>query len=444
MPPRVAVVGSGISGLSAAWSLGADARVTLFEAGSHFGGHSHTVDLTLDGVSHGVDTGFLVFNHRTYPGLVRLFDELKIDTATSEMSFSVQQRDAAGGGLEWSGTSLNAVFAQRRNLLRPGFWRMLAQIVRFNHLATSIAARGAEQELQQTIGDFLDQHRFGRDFRDAYFLPMIGCIWSCPTDVMLAFPVATMIRFCHNHGLLQLTDRPQWHTVRGGSRRYVRRLLERIPDARLNTPVRALRRLPPGLGGAGVKLSTDAGEEIFDDVVLACHSDQALALFAECNALERNLLGAIRYQPNRAVLHTDISVLPRRRLAWAAWNYERATATATDDGRGTSQPGVCLHYLINRLQPLPWATPVIVSLNPLRPIDPAQTLGVFDYSHPVFDQAAIDAQARLHQIQGRSHVWYCGAWAGYGFHEDGLRSGLAAADALRKRWAQQPGLARAA
>jgi uncharacterized protein len=442
MAPRVAVVGSGISGLAAAWALAADARVTLFEAGGHFGGHSHTVDVTLDGVSHGVDTGFLVFNHRTYPGLVRLFDELKIDTAMSQMSFSVQRRDPGGAGLEWSGTSLNAVFAQRSNLLRPGFWRMLAQIVRFNGLATAIAARGAEQELAQTIGDFLDQHRFGQDFREAYFLPMIGCIWSCPTDVMLGFPVATMIRFCHNHGLLQLTDRPQWYTVRGGSRQYVRRLLERIPDARLNTPVHAVHRLPPGLGSAGVKVRTDSGEEIFDEVVLACHSDQALALLADSDARERSLLGAIRYQPNRAVLHTDTSMMPKRRLAWAAWNYERAAPSA--NAPEGAPPGVCLHYWINRLQPLPWATPVIVSLNPARPIDPAQTLGVFDYSHPVFDQAALSAQARLREIQGRSHVWFCGAWAGYGFHEDGLRSGLAAADALRRRWAQRQGLARAA
>lgn len=427
---RVAVVGSGIAGLAAAHRLRDDAHVTLFESGRHFGGHANTVDVTLPGpagpVTHGVDTGFLVFNHRTYPNLVRLFDELGVPTAASDMSFSVQ---SPATGLEWSGSDLASVFAQRRNLLRPRFWHMLAEILRFNRLATAIATRGADAELDEPIGDFLDRHRFGAGFRDGYFLPMIGCIWSCPTDQMLRFPVGTMIRFCHNHGLIQVSDRPQWHTVRGGSREYVRRIVAGLDDARLATPVRQVRRLPPGHGGAGVMVVTDAGEERFDEAVLACHSDQSLALLADAAPDERALLGAIRYQPNRAVLHTDAGVMPRSRRAWAAWNYERAADASSE------QASVCLHYWINRLQPLPWSTPVVVSLNPVRPIDPARVIAEFDYAHPVFDLGAIDAQRRLPGIQGRSHVWFCGAWTRYGFHEDGLASALAVVDAMRARWA---------
>ena len=427
---RVAVVGSGISGLASAHALAGEARVTLFEAGDYFGGHTHTVDITLDGpdgpVTHGVDTGFLVFNHRTYPQLVRLFAELGVETAASEMSFSVQARQDR---LEWSGCDLNTVFAQRSNLVRPRFLSMLRDVLRFNKLTTAIAERGHDAELAEPIGDFLARERFGSAFRDWYFLPMVGCIWSCPTDQMLRFPIGTMIRFCHNHGLIQVTDRPQWHTVRGGAKHYVQKMLQAIPDARLNTPVRSVRRVPPGDGHGGVMVATDQGSERFDEVVLACHSDQSLALLADATAAEREVLGAIRYHPNRAVLHTDASVLPRRKLAWAAWNYARAA----DAGR--EQAGVCLHYLINRLQPLPWSQPVVVSLNPdpAHPPDPASVLGQWDYSHPVFDAAAVQAQGRLPELQGRHHVWFAGAWTRYGFHEDGLMSALNVVQGLRQR-----------
>ncbi len=416
---RIAVIGSGISGLSVAHALAPLAHVTLFEADAHFGGHSHTVDVRLNGVRHGVDTGFLVFNHRTYPRLVELFRALDVPTAASEMSFSVQVPQQ---GIEWSGCDLNTVFAQRSNLLRPRFLGMLAQILRFNRLATGIAEAGDDASMAEPIGDFLSRHGFGEAFRDWYLLPMLGCIWSCPTDQMLRFPVATMIRFCHNHGLIQVSDRPQWHTVVGGSRVYVQKMLASVPDARLRTAVRAVRRMA---GGAIV--ASDAGSEHFDEVVLACHSDQSLALLDDVRVDERALLGAIRYQPNQAVLHTDTSVLPQRRLAWAAWNYERAAQSARE------QSAVCLHYLINRLQPLPWSTPVVVSLNPSRRIAPDKVIGSYAYSHPVFDAAAIDAQRRLPLLQGRDHTWFCGAWTRYGFHEDGLMSGLAVAAALQER-----------
>jgi uncharacterized protein len=312
----------------------------------------------------------------------------------------------------------------------PRFWSMLADIVRFNRLASALAE--SAEELDEPIGDFLDRHRFGNAFRDGYFLPMIGCIWSCPTDQMLRFPIGTMVRFCSNHGLIQLTDRPQWHTVRGGSKHYVAKMLAPIADARLNNPVRAVLRLPPGQGKSGVMVLTDQGSERFDDVVLASHTDQSLALLADADADERRVLGAIRYQPNRVLLHTDASMLPKRQRAWAAWNYERAAE------RSREEAAVCLHYLINRLQPLPWSRPLIVSMNPVRAVRDDAVLGEWSYAHPVFDRAAVAAQRELPAIQGRSHVWFCGAWTRYGFHEDGLTSGLAVVEGLRARWATEP------
>jgi predicted NAD/FAD-binding protein len=421
---KVAVIGSGISGLAAAHRLASRARVTLFEAGAYFGGHTHTVDVTLptaDGrrVTHGVDTGFLVFNQRTYPQLIALFERLGVATSPSDMSFSVQVPGASPGGpLEWAGSDLSSVFAQRGNLVRPRFWRMLAQILRFNRLASEIAEAEADAELGQPLQAFLQAHGFSREFQEWYLLPMIGCIWSCPTEQMLRFPVGTLVRFCHNHGLLQVRGRPQWHTVTGGARNYVTRILAGIADKRIATPVLSVQR-----DDDGVDIRTAAGGERFDYAVIAAHSDQALAMLADAGGEERRLLGAIGYQPNQAVLHTDASVLPSRPRAWAAWNHERAA------GDGTA-PRVCLHYLLNRLQPLPWPQPVIVSLNPVRPIDRSRILGEYSYAHPVFDQAAVRAQGQLSRIQGKRRTWFAGAWTGYGFHEDGLKSGLAAARAL--------------
>ena len=423
---KVAIVGSGIAGLGAAHALRGKAGITLFEAGDYFGGHTHTVDIHLSTptglVTHGIDTGFLVFNERTYPQLIALFAELGVPTAKSDMSFSVQAPGAAGQrALEWSGSSLNTVFAQRRNLLNPRFLRMLRDVMRFNQLATDIALRNAEGELMQPLSAFLDQHQLSAEFRDWYFLPMLGCIWSCPTDQMLQFPVATMIRFCHNHGLIQVTNRPQWWTVNGGARQYVEKIVAGIADKRLNSPVQRVVR-----DALGVDVTVNGQTERFDKVILASHSDQSLALLGDASPQERAVLGAIRYQPNRAVLHTDTSVLPKKRRAWAAWNYERAANGRQDSAQ------VCLHYLINMLQPLPFDTPVVVSLNPLHDIDPRSIHGSYDYAHPVFDLAAIQAQSQLPQLQGQQNTYFCGAWAGYGFHEDGLKSGLAAANALLK------------
>lgn len=421
---KVAIVGSGISGLAVAHTLRGHADITLFEAGDYFGGHTHTVDVTLPTpqgpVTHGVDTGFLVFNERTYPNLINLFAELGVATAKSDMSFSVQVPGARNGGtLEWSGSSLATVFAQRGNLLNWRFLRMLRDLLRFNALATRIAEAGRDADLLQPLGDFLRDNRFSDEFRDWYFLPMIGCIWSCPTDQMLKFPVSTMIRFCHNHGLIQVADRPQWWTVTGGARNYVEKIIAHIPDKRLNTPVQLIER-----DDDGVRIITAGRAERFDKVVLATHSDQALALLRQPTAQEEALLGAIRYQPNRAVLHTDASVLPTNKSAWAAWNYERAA------GQDRESAQVCLHYLLNMLQPLPWQQPVVVSLNPVQDIPSGQVIGAYDYAHPVFDLAAIRAQQELPGLQGRQHTFFCGAWMGYGFHEDGLKAGLGVARQL--------------
>lgn len=441
--PRIAVIGSGISGLSAAWHLSDSSapmgahEVTLFESGGHFGGHANTVDVTLDGITHGVDTGFLVYNERTYPGLIALLDTLGVARARAEMSFSVQSPQARGRpAMEWSGHSLNTVFAQRSNLLRPQFWSMLLDIVRFNRLTTAMAHNGASAALGQPIGDFLDAYGFGTAFRDDYFLPMVACIWSCPTEQMLRFPMATMIRFCHNHGLLQISRRPQWYTVAGGSRTYVDKMLPRIKNTRLHTPVRALTRQE-----RGVIVHTDASAEPFDAVVLACHSDQALALLgSQATPYERQVLGAIRYQANRAVLHTDAALLPARRSVWAAWNYERAARPAGAASPSSSPASVCVHYLINHLQPLPWQQPVVVSLNPVREPRADRVLREIVYAHPVFDQAAIDAQAALPTLQGVAHTWYAGAWCGYGFHEDGFQAGLRAARSIQQTFQNPTGV----
>lgn len=420
---RIAIIGSGISGLAAARALtqaSGQHHVTLFESADYFGGHAHTVDVSLGGITHGVDTGFLVYNERTYPQLLRLFSELGVATAPAQMSFSVQAQ-----GLEWSGVDLASVFAQRRNLLRPAFWGMLADIVRFNQLATRMASNSEATWVEQSIGEFLTEHRFGSAFRNWYFLPMIACIWSCPSEQMLAFPMATLIRFCHNHGLLQITKRPQWYTVRGGSRQYVQAIVAGLHDARLNTAVSAVQR-----SVGGVRVHTANATESFDQVIFACHTVQTLRLLgAQASASEKQILGAIQYQSNRAVLHTDAALLPSKRSAWAAWNYE----SGGSDGAASQ---VCLHYLINHLQPLPWQQPVIVSLNPLREPRAGSVLQSFEYEHPVFDAAAIATQARLHAIQGHQRSWYCGAWSGYGFHEDGLKSGLAVAQTLLAGLAQ--------
>lgn len=430
----IAVIGAGISGLSCAWRLrggGVDGggspapRVTLYEANDYAGGHTHTVDAVVDGVSHPVDTGFLVFNYRTYPQLVALFETLRVETVASEMTFSVRLSGRGTRAIEWAGNDLNSVFIQRRNLADPRFLRMLADLVRFNRQTMALPRDGRSALDTWTLGEFLDAHRYSQSFRDWYLLPMAAAIWSCTTVQMRDFPLATFVNFCANHGLRQIADRPQWYTVRGGAKNYVERLVAALDDVRLETPALGVARIATG-GVDKVAVRSASGTALYDHVVLATHSDVSLGLLDGAARDERELLGAVRYQPNHAILHTDASVLPERRGAWAAWNYQCDIASSAPDDRS-----VCVHYLINRLQPVPFARPVMVSLNPVeRPRD-ATILQEFDYAHPVFDARAIRAQRRLPELQGRGNVWYCGAWTGYGFHEDGLRSGLAVADTIR-------------
>ena len=417
---EIAVVGAGISGLSCAYRLSqAGHAVTLYEANDYFGGHTHTVDVTLDGHTYGVDTGFLVFNHKTYPNLVALFDELNIETVSTDMSFSVKLPLGART-LEWAGGNLDAVFAQRRNAFSPKFLRMLSDILRFNKQTTAMALAGEDLASGISLGDFLQQHQYSEQFRSWYLLPMAGCIWSCPTEQMLAFPLSTFVRFCHNHGLLQVNGRPPWQTVKGGARQYVDKLLAGITATELNAPVTSITRRH---NGSSFRIAVEAAQNtrLFDHVVLASHSDQSLRLLKDATHAEQAVLSAVRYEPNRAVLHTDASCLPVNRKTWSAWNYQSESGPT---------PKVCVHYLINQLQPLPFTSPVIVSLNPIDEPDPRCVIDQYDYAHPIFDAAAIAAQSRLPTIQGQQNTWFAGAWTGYGFHEDGLKSGLAAAKAI--------------
>lgn len=408
---RIAVVGSGIAGLSAAWLLSRRHQVTLFEAEDRLGGHTHTVDVTLDGQTFPVDTGFLVFNHRTYPELTRLFDVLGVETVASDMSFSVRldQPD-----LEWAGTDLGTVFGQRRNLARPAFWRMLRDILRFNREAVreSTLASG------MSLGDYLKARGYGTPFIDWYLLPMAAAIWSCPASQMLEFPLSSFVTFCRNHGLLQVLDRPQWRTVKGGGREYVKKLAAGIGEIHLGQTIESLRPR-----GGRIELVSGSLSGVYDQIVLASHSDQSSAILAAHYPSQARLLQQMPYQPNRAVLHSDASLLPRRKKLWSAWNYQ------SGQGAHDHRP-VAVHYLINRLQPLPTETPVIVSLNPLQQPDPARVHGEFRYSHPVFTRQATAIQRQIEAANGRDGIWLAGAWLGYGFHEDGLASALRVARRL--------------
>lgn len=417
---RIAIIGSGISGNVAAYHLCRQHEVTVFEAGGHAGGHTHTHDIEHEGRRVAVDTGFIVCNDRTYPNFLALMQEIGVPLQSSDMSFSVQTAD----GLEYNGTTLNSLFAQRRNLLRPTFWRMIRDILRFNREAPALL-QSPDDSL--SLGDYLDAQGYSREFVEHYILPMGAAIWSAGTGTLRQFPARYFVRFFHHHGMLTVDDRPQWRTVQGGSARYVERLTAPFRDRiRLNTPVESVRRSP-----AGVFVKPSGTEpERFDRVFFACHSDQALRLLTDASAPEREVLGAIRYQRNDVVLHTDTRLLPRRNLAWAAWNYHLV------DG---ASERVAVTYHMNILQRITSRKPLLVTLNLSDRIDPSCIIRQMQYEHPVFTREAVAAQARHAEIDGLDRAYFCGAYWGFGFHEDGVVSALSALEHFRQmEHAQRP------
>jgi predicted NAD/FAD-binding protein len=412
---KVAVIGTGIAGLAAAWRTSLVHDVTVFEARATLGGHANTARIDLAGAAVAVDTGFIVFNPLSYPNFCAMLDHFDLASAVSDMSFSASVDD---GDYEYSSDGIGGIFAQKRNILRPRMWAMLADLVRLYRSAPEFStANDAE-----TLDSFLEAKGYSDAFRNDHILPMCAAIWSSPVETMRHYPVRAFFDFFNNHRLLQFSGRPEWRTIPGGSVNYVERLRREISGKiELGCPVRRVRRT---LAGVELVFDNDRSER-FDDVIMACHSDQAIAcLENDATPLERNYLGDIAYQTNTAYLHRDTTFMPCRRQAWASWNYRRA-------GRvGSDAETVSLTYWMNRLQPLDTSENVFVTLNPDCPPDPEHILRVDTYAHPVFDAAAIRAQKNLHTLQGQQNVWFCGAWLGSGFHEDGLQAGLAVAEAL--------------
>jgi len=385
-------------------------EITVYEGGDYAGGHTNTVMAEIDGVTTPVDTGFIVYNERNYPLFTRLLNELDVTTQRGDMSFSLSCRNS---GLEYSGSTLNTLFAQRRNLLRPSFYKMLAEIARFNRLQDELLAAPATE----TLADYLQRHNFSGPVVDDYLVPMAAAIWSAEPASILDFPAAYFGRFFANHGLLSINDRPQWRTIVGGSSNYVAPLIEPFRDrVRLKHPVSAVTRTD-----SGVKITANGQTENYDQVIIACHSDQALQMLTDPNAAEREILGAIPYQPNETVLHTDTRLLPEKKLAWAAWNYHRFSGAENQ---------VSVTYHMSMLQKLDSPLPLLVSLNATGQIDPAKILRRINYEHPVYDTPSVTARARWGEISGCNSTHYCGAYWGYGFHEDGLRSAAAVVASL--------------
>ncbi|WP_051330610.1 NAD(P)/FAD-dependent oxidoreductase [Niveispirillum irakense] len=412
---RIAIIGSGAAALGAAWMLRRQHDVTLFEKNDYIGGHANTVEVPgADGRPVAVDTGFIVYNERNYPNLIRMFEELSVPTQATDMSFAVS---LDGGGLEYSGGSLAGLFAQPSNLFKGRFLGMIGDILRFYREAPALL--GADDQ-GVSLGDYLEKGRYGEAFIQDHLLPMAAAIWSAPSQTMLSFPVVSFVRFCANHGLLQLTDRPRWRTLVGGSREYVRRITEGMAEnIRLNSPVTDIARHI-----TGVAVTVAGGHtETFDEVVIATHADEALALLRDADMEERRILGAFGYQENRAVLHSDTALMPVRRRAWSAWNY--LGRSGADGGRD-----LCVTYWMNQLQGQPHDLPLFVTLNPIAEPAAALTHREFTYHHPVFDGAAMAAQKQLHRLQGVNRTWFCGSYFGYGFHEDAFSAGLRVAAQL--------------
>ena len=427
--PRLAIIGTGIAGLGCAHFLQRDFDLTLFEAADYIGGHTNTVTAREPGTGRTVpiDTGFMVFNHATYPLLTRLFRELGVATKKTDMSFSVRHGDS---GLEFCGSSVNHLFAQRKNLFRPRFYRMLFAINRFNQEAVAALADPASPVFTETLGDYVKRRGYGSDFFDLYLVPMSSAVWSTPPEKMLAFPAAALLRFFHNHGFLGLSTQHQWWTVEGGAKSYIAPLTAPFAQKiRLNSAASGVIRTP-----RGVTVTTATGTaHTFEKVVLACHGDQALRLLQNPTDAEHRLLSAFHYQPNTATLHTDASVMPRTRLAWSAWNYEIARDSAGAVSTAT-------HYWMNKLQGVSDRENYFVTINRPESINPAKVLKRIAYDHPLFSLAATAAQAELPALNqaalGTTETFYAGAWQRHGFHEDGLHSAhrLAAQILARDPW----------
>ena len=411
---RIAVVGTGIAGNVAAYKLGKEHEITVFEAGSYVGGHTNTVDVYEKGRQLAVDTGFIVFNDRTYPNFIRMLDEIGQESVPSEMSFSVQ---AENGGIEYSGSSLNALFAQRRNLLRPRFYRMIRDILRFNETTLPSVDHLDESE---SLGEYLRENNYGYEFIEHYLIPMAAAIWSAEPGSVLKMPVNFLVRFFANHGLLQLKDRPLWRVIKGGSREYVAKLVGGHRDRiRLNSPVESIDRFDDRIE----VYSATGGREVFDYVFLACHSDQALSLLRAPSRAEQSVLGAIPYQRNEAVLHTDAALMPKRRKTWSAWNYHIPQSPNAN---------VAVTYNMNILQGLESENQYLVTLNNDRQIDPDKIIRTIQYEHPVFSRGSVAAQQRQRDLN-EDRTFFCGAYWKNGFHEDGVVSAVNAVGHFEER-----------
>lgn len=412
---KIAIVGTGIAGNVAAYHLSHEHEISVFEADSRIGGHTHTIDVNLAGRQYAVDTGFIVFNDRTYPNFIELLDDLGVASQASDMSFSMRNEN---NGLEYKGSTLNTLFAQRRNLLRPSFFRMIRDVLRFEREAPGVLEYGAAPI---SLGEFLKTGNYSAEFTEQYIIPMGAAIWSAQPVGMLAMPAAFFVRFFRNHGLLSVNDRPTWRVIKGGSNRYVEKLVEGHRDQiHLNSPVQSIRRQTTHVE---LKIKGSAPQS-FDQVFLACHSDQALQMLVDPSEAETEVLGAIKYQSNEAVLHTDTSLMPRRKLAWAAWNYH---VLANQRDR------VALTYNMNILQGLDAPEQFCVTLNNSDSIHPDRVLETLQYSHPVFTEQAVAAQTRQRDINGANRTYYCGAYWRNGFHEDGVLSALNALEHFTER-----------
>ena len=403
---KIAVIGSGISGNVAAYHLNKTHDITVYEANDHIGGHTHTHDIWHKGKQYCVDTGFIVFNHKTYPNFIALLDELGVEEQLSTMSFGVKCDKT---GLEYMGSTINSLFAQRRNIFRPSFWRMILDILRFNREATNLLQASSDDI---SLGDYLEQHKYSAVFVNHYLVPMAAAVWSADLKLMFDFPARYLIRFFHNHGLLSVNDRPDWYVIRGGSKTYARALTRAFKDKiKLSTPVTQVERID-----GGVRVTSSEGEETFDAVFFACHSDQALRMIKRPTDTEKQTLGAIKYQDNEVVLHTDISVMPKRKIAWAAWNYHLLEG---------DQSRVPVTYNMNILQNLDCEDQFCVTLNNTDAIDQSKVLKRLNYHHPIYTKESVAAQARHAEIN-TDRFYFCGAYWRYGFHEDGVVSALEA------------------